>query len=51
MLNELAKKYQAAIIVVTHDDAIIPTFKRIYRIRDGYAFEEKGEGRPFPELK
>jgi putative ABC transport system ATP-binding protein len=47
LLNELAAQYRTAIIVVTHDDNIIPTFKRIYRIRDGRAHEEAGEGRPF----
>jgi putative ABC transport system ATP-binding protein len=45
ILNEMAGRYQTAIIVVTHDDAIIPTFKRIYRIRDGQTVEEAGEGR------
>ena len=45
LLNELAKQYQTAIIVVTHDDVIIPTFKRIYRIREGRTYEEQGEGR------
>ena len=45
LLNELAKQYQTAIIVVTHDDVIIPTFKRIYRIREGLTYEEQGEGR------
>jgi putative ABC transport system ATP-binding protein len=44
LLKNLARQYQTAIIVVTHDDAIIPTFRRIYRIRDGRAYEEKGEG-------
>ncbi len=34
-----------AIIVVTHDEKIIPTFKRIYHIRDGATHEEAGEGR------
>ena len=34
-----------AIIVVTHDEKIIPTFKRIYHIRDGKTHEEAGEGR------
>ena len=34
-----------AIIVVTHDEKIIPTFKRIYHIRDGKTYEEAGEGR------
>ncbi len=46
ILNQMAGRYRAAIIVVTHDDAIIPTFKRIYRIRDGQTVEEAGEGRP-----
>ncbi|MEW6691346.1 MAG: ABC transporter ATP-binding protein, partial [Pseudomonadota bacterium] len=30
ILNQMARQYQAAIIVVTHDEKIIPTFKRIY---------------------
>ena len=46
ILNEMAAKYQTAIIVVTHDEKIIPTFKRIYHIRDGATTEEAGEGRP-----
>lgn len=41
LLNELAKQYGTAIIVVTHDEVVIPTFRRIYRIRDGLVFEEK----------
>jgi putative ABC transport system ATP-binding protein len=45
MLNQMAVQYQAAVIVVTHDEKIIPTFKRIYRIRDGRTVEEVGEGR------
>lgn len=45
LLNDLAQKYGSAIIVVTHDEVVIPTFKRIYRIRDGLVNEEKGEGR------
>ncbi len=45
MLNRMATQYQTAIIVVTHDEKIIPTFKRIYHIRDGRTFEETGEGR------
>ena len=32
ILNEMAQQYQTAIIVVTHDEKIIPTFKRIYHI-------------------
>jgi len=47
ILNQLALQYQTAIIVVTHDEKIIPTFKRIYHIRDGVTQEEIGEGRPF----
>jgi len=45
ILNQMALQYQTAIIVVTHDEKIIPTFKRIYQIRDGQTFEEAGEGR------
>ncbi|HFB65014.1 MAG TPA: ABC transporter ATP-binding protein [Aeromonadales bacterium] len=47
ILNQMAKQYQTAIIVVTHDEKIIPTFKRMYHIRDGHTHEEKGEGKPF----
>jgi putative ABC transport system ATP-binding protein len=45
ILNQLAQQYRTAIIVVTHDEKIIPTFKRIYHIRDGHTVEERGEGR------
>jgi putative ABC transport system ATP-binding protein len=44
ILNEMARKFETAIIVVTHDEKIIPTFKRIYHIRDGVTYEEAGEG-------
>ena len=47
ILNDMAKKFETAIIIVTHDEKIIPTFKRIYHIRDGLTYEEKGEGRDF----
>ncbi len=47
ILNDMAQRYQTAVIVVTHDEKIIPTFKRIYHIRDGITHEEKGEGREF----
>jgi len=47
ILNQMARQYETAIIVVTHDEKIIPTFKRIYLIRDGKTQEEAGEGRPF----
>jgi len=45
ILNQMAIQAQTAIIVVTHDEKIIPTFKRIYHIRDGQTVEEAGEGR------
>ena len=45
ILNDMARKFETAIIVVTHDEKIIPTFKRIYHIRDGVTFEEAGEGK------
>ena len=45
ILNDMARKFETAIIVVTHDEKIIPTFKRIYHIRDGITYEEAGEGR------
>lgn len=45
ILNAMAKQANTAIIVVTHDEKIIPTFKRIYHIRDGKTHEEMGEGR------
>ncbi|RPI66283.1 MAG: ATP-binding cassette domain-containing protein, partial [Geobacteraceae bacterium] len=47
ILNQMARQYETAIIVVTHDEKIIPTFKRIYHIRDGVTYEEAGEGRGF----
>lgn len=45
ILNRMAAQFRTAIIVVTHDEKIIPTFKRIYHIRDGRTFEEVGKGR------
>ena len=47
LLNDMARRFQTAVIVVTHDEKIIPTFKRIYHIRDGVTHEEAGEGRKF----
>jgi len=47
ILHHLATQYHTAIVVVTHDEKIIPTFKRIYHIRDGRTVEEAGEGRAF----
>ena len=47
ILDDMARRYETAIIVVTHDEKIIPTFRRIYHIRDGVTHEEAGEGRAF----
>ena len=44
ILNQMAVQQQTAIIVVTHDEKIIPTFKRIYHLRDGKTYEESGQG-------
>lgn len=49
LLARLAQEYNTAIMVVTHDDIIIPRFKRLYRLRDGVAHEEVGQGLPFPD--
>lgn len=43
-LHRMAREAQTAIIVVTHDEKIIPTFKRIHHIRDGQTHEEAGQG-------
>ncbi|VAX13053.1 ABC transporter, ATP-binding protein [hydrothermal vent metagenome] len=50
LLHEMAAKSGTAIIIVTHDENIIPIFERLYRLRDGVLHEEKGEGRPFDYL-
>ena len=47
ILNQMARQFETAVIVVTHDEKIIPTFKRIYHIRDGRTVEEAGEGKSF----
>ena len=44
ILNQMAVQHQTAVIVVTHDEKIIPTFKRIDHIRDGQTEEEAGQG-------
>ena len=44
ILNQMARQFDTAIIVVTHDEKIIPTFKRIYHIRDGVTHDEVGQG-------
>lgn len=40
MLNSMAQQFDTAIIIVTHDEKIIPTFRRLYNIRDGVTIEE-----------
>ena len=44
ILNDMAQQFRTAIIVVTHDEKIIPTFKRIYHIRDGKTYEGSRAG-------
>ena len=44
ILHQMARQYRTAVIVVTHDEKIIPTFERLYLIRDGRTHEERGEG-------
>ena len=41
LLNDMASRYETAVIVVTHDEKIIPTFRRIYQIRDGVTQEQR----------
>jgi len=50
ILNQMAKQYETAIIVVTHDEKIIPTFKRLYQIRDGRTDEHAGEERAMDRI-
>ncbi len=42
ILNDMAQRFGTAIIVVTHDEKIIPSFRRIYHIRDGRSYEHAG---------
>jgi putative ABC transport system ATP-binding protein len=42
LLNQMATQYRTAVIVVTHDEKIIPNFRRLYNIRDGRTYEEAG---------
>ena len=46
LLNTMARQFDTAIIVVTHDEKIIPTFRRLYNIRDGVTVEEAGSHAP-----
>lgn len=41
LLNSMARQFDTAIIVVTHDEKIIPTFRRLYNIREGVTLEER----------
>jgi putative ABC transport system ATP-binding protein len=43
ILNDMAQRFHTAVIVITHDEKIIPTFRRIYEIRDGLTVEQEGE--------
>lgn len=42
LLNTMARQFETAVIVVTHDEKIIPTFGRVYNIREGITIEEFG---------
>jgi putative ABC transport system ATP-binding protein len=39
ILHDMARRFETAVIVVTHDEKIIPTFGRLYQIRDGRTHE------------
>jgi len=45
LLQQMVQKAHTAIIVVTHDENIIPLFKRLYQLRDGVLHEEQGQGK------
>src|SRR5690606_23920164 len=45
ILNAMARRDGTAIIVVTHDEKLIPTFERLQHRRDGVTHEEAGAGR------
>lgn len=45
ILEPTAVQAHTAIILVTHDEKIVPTFKRVHHIRHGGTHEETGEGR------
>jgi putative ABC transport system ATP-binding protein len=51
ILNEMARRYETAVVVVTHDEKIIPTFRRLYHIRDGRTEEVAGEGRSLEDAR
>lgn len=41
LLRSLAHEQEVAIVVVTHDERMLPLFDRILRVEDGYVREEK----------
>ena len=49
ILNDMAVQFETAVIVVAHEEKIIPSFRRLYRIRDGRTKEESGKGRALNE--
>lgn len=40
-MNDMAALYQTAIIIITNDEKIIPTFERLYNIGDGRTHKER----------
>ena len=47
ILNDMARRFETAIIVLTYVEYFIPFFMCFYLIRDGVTHEEAGEGRGF----
>jgi putative ABC transport system ATP-binding protein len=45
ILDDIAQRFRTAIVVVTHDEKIIPTFRRVYQIRDGRTYEDAAQPR------
>ncbi len=43
-LNAMATQFNAALIVVSHDEKIIPAFQRICHLSDGQTPEVTGQG-------
>ena len=44
-ISPVSQRFGTAVIVVTHDEEIIPTFRRNYHIRGGHTYERVGEAR------
>lgn len=51
IFDDMAKRFETTVIVVTHDEKIIPACKRISPIRDGVTREKAGEGRRFDHME